>query len=73
MTGPGATTVTILPATGPDGHLTVAPGADATTQVHSTAPDFIAWATTRKPWRDHCHITGDTSAATPFLDRLNII
>ncbi|MBU3864135.1 maleylpyruvate isomerase family mycothiol-dependent enzyme [Streptomyces sp. 4503] len=73
LTGPGATTVTILPATGPDGDLTVAPGADATTQAHSTALDFIAWATTRNPWRDHCHITGDISAATPFLDRLNII
>ncbi|MGW7528726.1 maleylpyruvate isomerase family mycothiol-dependent enzyme [Streptomyces sp. NPDC054783] len=74
LTGPGATTVTILPPTAPDGQLTVAPGADdATTHVHSTALDFIAWATTRKPWRDHCRITGDASAAIPFLDCLNIV
>ncbi|MEU4929525.1 maleylpyruvate isomerase family mycothiol-dependent enzyme [Streptomyces yokosukanensis] len=74
LTGAGATTVTILPATGPDGKLTVAPGVDdATARVHSTAIEFIAWATTRKPWRDHCRITGDASAATPFLDCLNII
>ncbi|MFD3588603.1 hypothetical protein [Streptomyces sp. NPDC058683] len=73
LTGPGATTVTIHPATGPDELLTVAPGADATTQIHSTALDFIAWATTRKPWRDRCRITGYTSTATPFLDRLDII
>ncbi|MFI9272258.1 maleylpyruvate isomerase family mycothiol-dependent enzyme [Kitasatospora sp. NPDC052896] len=75
LTGPGATTVTILPATRPDGLLSVAPGADAdaTTQVHSTAIDFIVWATTRKPWRDYCRMTGDASAATPFLDCLNII
>ncbi|MFJ4982659.1 maleylpyruvate isomerase family mycothiol-dependent enzyme [Streptomyces sp. NPDC088732] len=73
LTGPGATTVTVLPADGPDGRLTVAPGADAPTRVRSTALDFIAWATTRTPWRDHCRITGDVSAATPFLDRLDII
>jgi hypothetical protein len=73
LTGPGATTVTILPATEPEGQLTVTPGADATTRIHSTALDFIAWATTRKPWRDHCRITGDASTATPFLDCLNII
>ncbi|WP_377273241.1 maleylpyruvate isomerase family mycothiol-dependent enzyme [Peterkaempfera sp. SMS 1(5)a] len=73
LTGPGATTVTVRPATGPDGQLTVTAGADATTRVHSTAFDFIAWATTRKPWRDHCRITGDASVATPFLDCLDII
>ncbi|MGY5058485.1 maleylpyruvate isomerase family mycothiol-dependent enzyme [Streptomyces sp. 900105755] len=74
LTGPGATTVTILPATRPDGQLTVTPDADSTaTRIHSAALDFIAWATTRKPWRDHCRITGDASAATPFLDHLNII
>ncbi|WP_329359382.1 hypothetical protein [Streptomyces sp. NBC_01483] len=27
-------------------------------RVHSAALDFIAWATTRTPWRDHCRITG---------------
>ncbi|MGW7423001.1 maleylpyruvate isomerase family mycothiol-dependent enzyme [Streptomyces sp. NPDC054813] len=75
LAGPGATTVTVLPAAGPDGRLTVAPGtdADATTRIHSTALDFIAWATTRKPWRDHCRITGDAATATPFLDCLDIV
>ncbi|MER5789846.1 maleylpyruvate isomerase family mycothiol-dependent enzyme [Streptomyces sp. NPDC001980] len=73
LTGPGATTVTVHPATTTDGHLTVTPGADAPTRVHSTALDFIAWATTRTPWRDHCRITGDPADATPFLDRLDII
>ncbi|MER6078055.1 hypothetical protein [Streptomyces sp. NPDC001833] len=73
LTRPGATTVTVHPATTPDGHLTVTPGADAPTRVHSTALDFIAWATTRRPWRDHCRITGDPADATPFLDHLDII
>lgn len=73
LTGPGATIVTVLPAGGRHGRLTVVPGAAGSTQISSSATDFIAWSTTRKPWRDYCHITGDASAATPFLDRLNII
>ncbi|MFE3163120.1 hypothetical protein [Streptomyces sp. NPDC059224] len=72
LTGPGATTVTVCPATGPDDRLTVVPGADATTRIHSTAVGFAAWATTRRPWRDRCR-TGDAAAATPFLDFLDII
>ncbi|MEV7320452.1 maleylpyruvate isomerase N-terminal domain-containing protein [Streptomyces sp. NPDC093970] len=75
LTGPGATTVTVRPADGPDGRLTVVPGAapDSTAAVHSTALEFIAWGTTRTPWRDHCRVTGDGATATPFLDLLNIV
>ncbi|MER6565589.1 maleylpyruvate isomerase family mycothiol-dependent enzyme [Streptomyces sp. NPDC001093] len=73
LTGPGATTVTILPAEGGHAGLTVAPGALGSTQVHSSAADFICWGTTRTPWREHCEITGDAAVAEPFLDRLNII
>ena len=73
LTGPGATTVTIRPADGRGGRLTVADGADGAVRIRSTATDFIAWGTTRTPWREHCEITGDASAAEPFLDRLNII
>jgi len=73
LTGPGATSVTILPADGTDGRLTVTPGANGTVRTRSTATDFIAWGTTRKPWREHCEFTGDASAAEPFLDRLNIV
>jgi uncharacterized protein (TIGR03083 family) len=69
LTGPGATTVTVLPGQ----PLTVIPGAAGSTRISSTAIDFIAWATTRKRWRGYCHLTGDPSAATPFLDCLNII
>jgi hypothetical protein len=69
LTGPGATTVTVLPGS----PLTVIPGSVGSARISSTAVDFIAWATTRKPWRDYCHITGDTSAAVPFLECLNII
>jgi len=73
LTGPGATTVTVLPAAKEGDPLTVAPGAHGTTRIRSTALDFINWATTRKPWRDYCEIIGDTDAASRFLDRLNIV
>jgi uncharacterized protein (TIGR03083 family) len=69
LTGPGATTVTVLPGS----PLSVVPGAAGSIQISSTAVDFIVWATTRKPWRDYCQITGDASAAALFLDCLNIV
>jgi uncharacterized protein (TIGR03083 family) len=73
LTGPGATTVTVLPATEDGGRLTVQPGAHGTTRIRSTALDFISWATTRKPWRHYCEVTGDAHSAARFLDQLNIV
>jgi uncharacterized protein (TIGR03083 family) len=73
LTGPGATTVTVLPAAADGKKLTVQPGAHGTTRIRSTALDFIKWGTKRKPWRDHCEVTGDADAAARFLDRLNIV
>ena len=73
LTAPGATTVTVLPADGPTSRLSVAPGSHGETRIQSAAVDFIAWGTTRKPWRAFCEITGDVSTATPFLECLNII
>jgi hypothetical protein len=73
LTGPGATTVTVLPAAKPGDRLAVLPGSDGTTNIRSTTLDFVNWATTRKPWRDYCEVTGDTAAAARFLDRLNIV
>jgi uncharacterized protein (TIGR03083 family) len=73
LTGPGSTTVTVVPADRPGARLTVAPGASGSTVIRSTALDFVSWGTTRKRWRDHCVLTGGESSATPFLDQLNII
>jgi uncharacterized protein (TIGR03083 family) len=73
LTGPGATTVTVHPAAGPGAPLVVRPESHGDTEVVSTALDFVNWSTQRKPWRDLCRITGNRSAAEPFLDRLNII
>ncbi|MGB8403447.1 MAG: maleylpyruvate isomerase N-terminal domain-containing protein [Mycobacterium sp.] len=73
LTAPGATVVTVLPAARPDQRLSVVSGSLGATTIRSSALDFIAWGTTRKPWRDYCTITGDASVATQFLDCLNII
>ena len=34
---------------------------------------FINWGTTRKPWREHCEVTGNVRSAARFLDVLNIV
>jgi uncharacterized protein (TIGR03083 family) len=73
LTGPGATTVTVLPAARDGGLLVVEPGAGGSTRIRSTALDFIRWGTTREPWRESCEIAGDADAAARFLDRLNIV
>jgi uncharacterized protein (TIGR03083 family) len=73
LTGPGATTVTVRPATTEGGRLTVVPGADGATRIRSTALDFIRWGTTRKPWRDYAVTSGNSVAAERFLDCLNIV
>jgi hypothetical protein len=41
LTGPGATTATVLPAAEKESPLTVQPGAHGTTRIRSTALDFI--------------------------------
>lgn len=73
LTGVGAVTVTVFPATEDEDRLTVRPGAHGATRIRSTALDFVNWATTRNPWRDHCAVTGETADAVPFLDCLNIV
>jgi hypothetical protein len=73
LTGPGATTVTVQPATRPHTCLTIEAGAKGTTRIRSAATDFIVWGTKRRPWRDFCELTGDQAAAVGFLDCLDII
>ncbi|MFD5538427.1 hypothetical protein ACFWIJ_11425, partial [Streptomyces sp. NPDC127079] len=73
LTGPASTRVvlhrvgdTILvedPATAPP------PAA----QVTSSTFDFLAWSTTRIPWREGTEVNGDTAVAAAFLDELNLI
>jgi hypothetical protein len=39
----------------------------------STSTDFLAWATTRLPWRTLVAVDGDRRVAENFLDALNLI
>ena len=39
----------------------------------STTADFLAWSTTRLPWRERVSIDGDSAVAAAFLDALNLI
>jgi hypothetical protein len=39
----------------------------------STTADFLAWSTTRLPWRERVSIDGDSAVAAAFLDALNLV
>jgi virulence-associated protein VagC len=74
LTGPGAREVLI---TADEDAITVQPlGAAATNAaaaLTSTSEDFLAWSTTRLPWRQLVSIDGDQVVAAEFLDALNLI
>ncbi|MGI9621805.1 MAG: maleylpyruvate isomerase family mycothiol-dependent enzyme [Acidimicrobiales bacterium] len=74
LTGPGGGTWTVLPASA-SGGIAVVEGADGdvVATITSSAHDFVSWGTKRSDWRSSCDVTGDTGAAEPFLDALNII
>jgi uncharacterized protein (TIGR03083 family) len=72
LDGPGATTVTVLPADA-GGLLGVVPGDGGAVRVHSSAVAFVRWGTTRDSWRAHATVEGRSELVTPFLDTLNII
>jgi uncharacterized protein (TIGR03083 family) len=72
LTGPGGGVWRLVPAAG---GISVTPAAvetpaDAT--VTSAAADFVAWGTTRIPWRDVARVSGDARLAVTFLDALNL-
>ena len=45
----------------------------AAATLTSTTTDFLAWSTTRLPWRTRVTIEGDQRAAATFLDAINLI
>jgi uncharacterized protein (TIGR03083 family) len=73
LTGPAATSVTLSPV---GGAIVVAPvqgdNGPVVATLHSTTTDFLAWSTTRLPWRDLVRVDGDQLAAARFLDALNL-
>ena len=74
LTGPAAQEVIITPDTDA---ITVRPldhSVDtAAAMLTSTTADFLAWSTTRLPWRQLVSVDGDTAVAANFLDALNLI
>ena len=73
LTGPAAQEVLI--STDAD-VITVRPldsATDAAATLTSTSVDFLAWSTTRLPWRQLVSVDGDTTVAADFLDALNLI
>ncbi|MFF4732786.1 maleylpyruvate isomerase N-terminal domain-containing protein [Streptomyces mirabilis] len=74
LTGPGGGRWSLLPE---DGALVVsdrsADDAGAVADIRSSTHLFTAWATTRLPWREHVELQGDSTAASDFLDYLNLV
>jgi uncharacterized protein (TIGR03083 family) len=73
LTGPAATSVILSPI---DKAIVITPrDTDATpplATVSSSTSDFLAWSTTRLPWRDAVKVEGDEAAAANFFDALNL-
>ena len=46
---------------------------NAAAALTSMSADFLAWSTTRLPWRQLVSIDGDSTVAAAFLDALNLI
>ena len=74
LTGPGAQDVLISAEAET---ITVEPlnsaGNNAAATLTSTSEDFLAWSTTRLPWRQLVSIDGDPIVAAAFLDALNLV
>jgi hypothetical protein len=74
LTGPGGGEWTIAPAQD-DGLVGVAQGIAGETAavVTSTGPEFVIWATQRRPWRERdVKIEGDETYAASVLDAVNL-
>jgi uncharacterized protein (TIGR03083 family) len=73
LTGPGGGRWVLSPALSDAGIQVRESDEACPASVRSSAADFVRWATGRAPWRQLANLSGDVTAAEPFLDRLNII
>jgi uncharacterized protein (TIGR03083 family) len=73
LTGPGARNVLIRAEAGAVMADPLHSSDEAAAVLTSTTGDFLAWSTARLPWRTRVTIEGDRSAATVFLDAINLI
>jgi hypothetical protein len=73
LTGPAATAVVLSPI---EGGIEISEmgsdGGPPLATVTSTTADFLAWSTTRLPWRERVEIDGDEVVAAKFFDALNL-
>jgi uncharacterized protein (TIGR03083 family) len=73
LTGPAATSVVFTPV---DGGIVITDLEMESTvplaTVSSPSSDFLAWSTTRLPWRESVVIQGDENVAGRFFDALNL-
>jgi uncharacterized protein (TIGR03083 family) len=72
LTGPGGGTWR-LATTG--GTLVVTEGThgDEVATIRSDGHAFVIWGTCRESWKQHCHVGGDKTVASTFLNALNIV
>lgn len=74
LQGAGGGTWRIAPGKGGKLRVTAGPAADAAAHITGEASEFVAWSTTRTPWRQaHIELGGDAAYATKFLDTVNLI
>jgi hypothetical protein len=73
LTGPGARNVIISAQADTVFVDPLRPSDEAAATLTSTTSDFLAWSTARLPWRTLVTIEGDRSAASTFLDTINLI
>jgi len=72
LTGPAAANILI---SNEAGIITVRPPRSSdkpAATLTSTTADFLAWSTTRLPWRAVVTVTGDHKVAGEFLDAINL-
>jgi hypothetical protein len=73
LTGPAAANILISAEAG---IITVNPLRSSdkpAATLTSTTADFLAWSTTRLPWRAPVAVAGDDKVAGEFLDAINLI
>jgi uncharacterized protein (TIGR03083 family) len=73
LTGPGARNVLVRAQAGAVFVDPLRSPDEAAATLTSTTSDFLAWSTTRLPWRTLVTVEGDQSAATAFLDAINLV
>jgi uncharacterized protein (TIGR03083 family) len=73
LTGPGARNVLIRAHAGAISVDPLRSPDEAGATLTSTTTDFLGWSTARLPWRTLVTIEGDQSAATAFLDAINLV